>query len=159
MNRRLRTLVHDTDFKSDCYEKEQLEFGLACIDRIAHLLIDERLISTTECTRQFINDKVSSDTHQKHIQQAKEIAQSHAGTNGIDGAGNAAVSATFALTKALAGDVINGAEYAAYAMIYSYASHTVTDPNAYKVEYEWQVAALQKILHKSNIQSKTKQQS
>lgn len=37
-------------------------------------------------------------------------------------------------------------------MIYSYASHTMTNPAAYTTEDEWQVEALEKIFRKNNIQ-------
>ena len=149
MNQQLRKLVLESNLTSDQFETEKLEFGLACIDRIAHLLIDERLNSPIECVRQYIKGEVSADTYRDQLQLAKQLAQSHTGSHGIDGAGNAAVSASFAVTKALAGDVINGAEYAAYALVYSYASHTVTNPDAFTAEYQWQTETLRQILKKT----------
>lgn len=146
MNRQLRILAGKHQFESDRYQKERLVFGLGCVNRITHLLIDEQLTTILEHARQYLAGELSSSEFDMHVKDAQKIAQSHAGTNGIDGAGNAAVSATYAVAKALSGDAINAAEYAAYATVYSYASHTVTDPSAYEQEYQWQVNALEKIL-------------
>lgn len=151
MNRQLRTLASNHSFETDQYQKQRLAFGISCVNRITHLLIDEQLTTILNDAQLFLADKLSQAEFDIQVNEAKKIAQSHAGSNGMDGAGSAAVSATFAVARALAGDAINAAEYAAYASVYAYASHTVSDPSAYEKEYQWQVQALEKILQKNNI--------
>ena len=64
----------------------------------------------------------------------------------MDGSGYAAVSASYAVSLALAGRALDAADYAAYAKVYSYASYAVTEPDAYAEEYQWQVNRLRQIL-------------
>lgn len=151
MNRQLRSLVTSHNLDSEQFQMQRVEFGFACIKRIAHLLIDERLTAVLHNTRLYLSGSLAQASFDESVDLAQKIAQSHAGTNGIDGVGSAAVSATFAVAKALSGDAVNAAEYAAYAAVYSYASHTVTDPSAYEKEYQWQVDTLEKLLTESSI--------
>jgi hypothetical protein len=75
--------------------------------------------------------------------EAATLATAHRGSVSIDGTAHAAVSATHAVARALAGRVLEAADYAAYAMVYSYSCSAVTDPSAYADEYRWQVETWQ----------------
>ena len=68
-----------------------------------------------------------------------KAANSHRGSNSIDGTAHAAVSATYAVANALAGRALDAASYAAYATVYAYGGYAVNDPQSFEAEFAWQV--------------------
>lgn len=124
----------------------RLRFGLACVERVTHLLEREDAI---ECLNDFRDkvrrgalDEVAADADRAHA-----IANSHQGSRSLDGVGHAAVSATFALAKAIAGNARQASEYAAYAAVYGHGGYGATsDPESFTPERNWQARELRRIL-------------
>jgi hypothetical protein len=120
-------------------------FGLACVERIAHLLEDPRALTAVAVLRGFVAGTVSLAELETMRDELQSVATSHRGSDSIDGAAHAAVSATYALANALAGRSLQAASYAAYASVYAYAGHAVTDPSAFEPEDAWQAGELKRL--------------
>jgi hypothetical protein len=123
----------------------RLAFGLACVERIEHLLEDPRAIAAVPVLRAAVAGTGSAGALEAARDELQAIATSHRGSNSIDGAAHAAVSATYALANALAGRALEAAGYAAYASVYAYGGYAVSDPSAFEPEYAWQVAELERL--------------
>ena len=133
------------DLLTQAPESLRLAFGLACVERIEHLLEDPGAIACVAVLRGFIEGRVDGAALSAAAQQMGQIAQSHRGSGSIDGCSHAAVSATYAVANALAGKAGAAAEYAAYAMVYAYGGYAVSDPSAFEPEHAWQRATLQEL--------------
>lgn len=144
MNLALRKLAQQVDLQNQ--QKPRYALALACAERIRHLLIDPTLIQAHSAAVENFRQQDYPAIRQQAVKVAA-LAASHRGTNSGDGSGNAAVSASYALARALDGDAISAAEYSAYALVYSYSSHAVTRPEAYQDEYDWQLRELRHILN------------
>ena len=119
-----------------------LEFGVACVQRVRHLIVDSQALDALDDAARFVAGTTDEHAMYRAAQSAAEVAQSHPGSGVIDGAGSAAVSATTALARALNGKPLDAAGYCAYAAVYAYSSSSVTDPRAYEDEHAWQVQTL-----------------
>lgn len=75
-------------------------------------------------------------------QEIAQISNTEQGSNSIDGAGHAAVSATYAVANALADNALDAAGYAAYSAVCAYGGYALSDPGAFGEEFEWQVQQL-----------------
>jgi len=142
MNLKLRQLADRLQLNDPQCDQLRFQFALCCGRRVQHLLLDQQLTSMLELAQGQLNSGVDPRNLQSCADQAKALAASQAGTNGRDGSGSAAVSASYAVARAIAGDAIGTAEYAAYALVYSYSSSAVSNPEAYEDEYFWQVQKL-----------------
>ena len=120
-----------------------LEFGVACVQRVRHLIVDPQALEALDDAARFIAGRADERAMRNAAQRAAEVAQSHPGSGVIDGAGSAAVSATTGLARALNGKPLDAAGYCAYAAVYAYSSSSVTDPRAYLDEHAWQAQTLQ----------------
>ncbi len=127
----------------------RIRFGLACIERIEHLLSDEQVLAALAVGKQFARGAGGRDELEEAAGRAAAAARSHAGSNSLDGAGNAAVSTSYGVAAALAGRALQASEYAAYAAVYSYSSHAVTDLDAYRDEHDWQTRKLAELIDES----------
>ena len=58
-------------------------------------------------------------------------ASQHPGSKSLDGTRHAAVSATYALAKALSGQPVEAAAYAAYSTVYGYGGYAVSDSDSF----------------------------
>lgn len=145
MNTEIRRLAREIRLESDALFRLRLAFGVDCVRRVEQFLIDEDIIQAFMVGKQFVAGQCSLIELNAAAKQAHKIAASHAGTSGLDGAGNAAVSVSNAASLALAGRAIDAAEYSAYAKVYAYSSHAVTDPKAYTEENNWQLNRLRKL--------------
>jgi len=123
--------------------KLRIAFGVACIEHVEHLLTDRNVIDCLSKGKMFVRGECGTDDLEQVARMSSRLARSHSGSNSIDGTGSAAVSTSYGVAAALAGRALEAAEYAAYASVYSYASHAVTDLSAYADEHEWQLARLQ----------------
>lgn len=75
--------------------------------------------------------------------EAARLANHHQGSKSIDGCGHAAVSATYAVAKAVEGKALEAASYAAYAVVYAQGgSAAVADHESFEPEFGWQLSAL-----------------
>ena len=123
----------------------RIEFALACVERVEHLLTDQSVVDTLAIGKTYVAGKSNRAQLQEAAKTASKLARSHPGSGGIDGANNAAVSTSHGVAAALAGRALEAAAYAAYASVYSYASYAVTDMSAYRTEHEWQVGKLKSL--------------
>jgi hypothetical protein len=120
-------------------------FGLACIERVQHLLEEPRAIAAVTVLRSYVAGKTSEAELAATRDELQAVANSHRGSNSIDGAAHAAVSATYAFANALAGRALEAARYAAYASVYAYAGYAVSDPLAFEPEYAWQAGEMRRL--------------
>lgn len=130
-------LLHNLN--SEDYFFLRVKFGIACIERVEHLLTNSAVIQTLSVGKSFASDACSRSGLNNAALKAAELAKSHPGSGSIDGSGSAAVTTSFGVAAALAGRSLEAAGYAAYASVYSYASHAVTDATSYKSEHDWQI--------------------
>ena len=141
--RELEHLAKALGLENEANLKLRVAFGIACVVRVEHLLIDTTIKECLARGKTFVTDEISEDELANVAILASECARSHPGTNSMDGSGSAAVSASHAVAAALTGSALLAADYAAYASVYSYASYAVTDASAYADEYAWQLRKLQ----------------
>ena len=145
----LTRLAEEIDL--DCADqfKLRISFGVACMERVEHLLTDSSMIEMLAIGKAFVSGKCNERELEKAAGKASEVARSHPGSSSLDGAGSAAVSTSHGVAAALAGRALVAAEYSAYASVYSYASHAVTDLAAYEDAHAWQVNKLQELAKQS----------
>ena len=146
MNAELALLAVKLGLDDVDHELERLRFGLACANHVRHLLEDEGAIATLVVLANFVDDKADRVSLHQAREQVALIASGHQGSRSMEGAAHAAVSATHAVAHALAGRALQAASYSAYASVYAYSAHAVSDPSAYAVEFAWQIEQLQSIM-------------
>jgi hypothetical protein len=120
-----------------------LKFSLACAKRVEHLLEEPE---ATECLR-VLERYVEGNTNSECLAQAAEdaalLANRHRGSKSIDGCGHAAVSASYGVSKAVAGKALDAAQYCAYASVYAFGGYAaVAEREAFEPEFVWQLACL-----------------
>jgi len=96
--------------------------------------------------KNFLKGKVDDSVLCEAASVAFDLSTKHAGSNSLDGSGNAAVSASYGVAAALRGRALEAAEYAAYAKVYSDANYAVTDLENYADEHAWQIATLEELI-------------
>jgi hypothetical protein len=107
--------------------KLRITFGVACIEHVEHLLTDGSVIASLAVGKAFIAGECDEADLARAAVSAAAAARSHPGSGSLDGAGSAAVSTSLGVAAAMAGRAFAAADYAAYASVYSYASHAVTN--------------------------------
>src|SRR4051794_21601611 len=123
----------------------RLAFGLACAARVQHLLEDPRALECMAVLRECVERACDAAALSAAAEETARIANSHRGSNSIDGSAHAAVSATYALANALAGRALEAASYAAYASVYAYGGYAISDPASFEPEFAWQCEALRRL--------------
>jgi hypothetical protein len=147
MSPELDQLLRALEPASDENLNERLKFGLLCAARVAHLLEQSEVLACLEALRVIVNDPGVRDKLPELVARSDELANRHQGSRSLDGVGHAAVSATYACAKAIAGRARQAAEYAAYAAVYGQGGYGATsDPTAFEPEFEWQAQQLQALL-------------
>lgn len=146
MNAALTQLAADCGLAGEARTPLRLAFGLACVQRVRHLLEDPEAIAGLDMLAAFTAGTVDAATLAKAAARLKEVASQHRGSQSLDGSAHAAVSATYAVANALAGRALEAASYAAYATVYAYGGYAVQDPSAFEPEHQWQVQALRQLL-------------
>jgi hypothetical protein len=143
VNEALERLAKEIALNDPANERLRLEFGHACARRIEHLLEDP---SVTECLSgigQFLSGALDRTRFNELARRASQLANQHQGSPSIDGCGHAAVSASYAVANALAGNGLRAAEYAAYATVYGQGGYgAVADRASFEPEFQWQVNCL-----------------
>ena len=143
LDRLLRTLEPASDENLD----GRLQFGLLCASRVAHLLEQSEVLACLETLRVIVKNPHLLGELPALITRSDELANRHQGSKSLDGVGHAAVSATYACAKAVAGRARQAAEYAAYAAVYGQGGYGATsDPAAFEPEFAWQAQQLQDLL-------------
>ena len=145
MNSDLTGLAAELGLDNPSHESLRLVFGLACASRVQHLLENPRAVDCVAVLRAFVDGKADRRALDAATTEIAAIANSHRGSDSIDGTAHAAVSATYALANALAGRALDAAGYAAYAAVYAYGGYAVTDPAAFEGEFTWQVGKLKEL--------------
>ena len=149
MNDALSRLADEVGLQHDANTRLRLAFGLACVNRVQHLLEDPEAVECVKVLRAWVEGKCGDDALGRAAQGAARIANGHRGSNSIDGAAHAAVSATYAVAKALDGRALEAASYAAYASVYAYGGYAVTDPASFEPEFAWQRETLRQLARDS----------
>lgn len=132
---------------NECFSL-RVTFGVACIERVEHLIINSDVHKSLLIGKAFVAGTCDHTKLGKAAKTASEKARSHSGTNSLDGTGSAAVTTSLGVAAALEGKALQAAGYAAYASVYSYASYAVTDPSAYASEHAWQIDMLKQLSRK-----------
>jgi hypothetical protein len=145
MNEALRTAAASLQLMAPEQTKLRLAFGLACAERIAHLLEDPRARTGLAALRAYLDGRASEASLDAAREELASLARSHPGSKSLDGAAHAAVSATHAVSSALAGRALEAADYASYAAVYAYGSYAVAEPTAYDAEFQWQLEELTRL--------------
>lgn len=149
MNHELSRLAAAIPISEPRYEPQRLAFGLACAQRVEHLLENPRAISCLAVLQSWVQGTADRAALTQAAQEAAALARSHGGSNSIDGSAHAAVSATHAVANALAGRALDAASYAAYASVYGYGGYAVNDPSAFDSEHDWQVQSFKALFQAS----------
>ena len=128
-------------------EKLKYQFSLQCVSEVSSNLEDEAAIGAFEKFKSLISNFDSSTPNElKNLSdELKGLAQSHQGSKSIDGTRHAAVSATYALSKAVEGNAAQAAAYAAYSSIYGYGGYAVNDPDSFSEVHQRQLEILEKL--------------
>jgi hypothetical protein len=150
MNPLLSTLAQNIHLSDPAQQALRYRFGLACIERVEHLLEEPKALACLEVFKRF----VAGHEDEPHLHAAAAeillVANGHRGSKSIDGASHAAVSATYAVANALNGRALEAASYAAYATVYAYGGYAVNDPESFEPEFTWQTECLRGLLQVSH---------
>jgi hypothetical protein len=145
MNQALHDLADSIGLDEPGHEMLRWQFGLACASRVQHLLEDPRALACLASLGGFVAGELGAAALDGAAREIAQVANTHGGSNSIDGSGHAAVSATYAVANALAGKALDAAAYSAYAAIYAYGGYALTDASAFEAESEWQVERLRQL--------------
>ena len=139
MNSTLSRLANAANLDAPTREPLRLAFGLACVNRVQHLLEDPKAIECLAMLQAFVDGTADRAALNEAREVIAKVANGHRGSNSIDGSAHAAVSATYAVANALAGRALDAASYAAYATVYAYGGYAVNDPQSFEAEFAWQI--------------------
>lgn len=143
MNEALECLAMSVALDKPANERMRLAFGYACALRVKHFIEEPAVADCLFGLGQFLGGSLDRASLEAMAVQASGMANQHPGSRSIDGAGHAAVSATYAVANALAGKALQAADYAAYAMVYGQGGYAaVADRGSFEPEFQWQVACL-----------------
>ncbi len=121
-------------------------FAHACVARVRHLLEDAQVTACLDGFAEWLAGDRDDACRLALAAQAAALANHHPGSRSIDGCGHAAVSATYAVARALAGDARQAADYAAYATVYAQGgSAAVADRDSFESEFRWQARCLEQL--------------
>ena len=131
-----------------------LAFGLACARRIEHLLEQQAVVECLNGLAAHVSGMASSEQLEVWAAEAARLASQHRGSNSIDGCGHAAVSATYGVSKAVAGKALEAAHYCAYAAIYASGGYAaVAEVEAFEPEVVWQLSCLRRLALQSQAEA------
>ena len=143
MNDMLDRLAGELALDAPRNARLRLAFGHACVERVRHLLEDARVLACLDGLGEWLRGERTDAGLEALAAEAAQLANRHPGSRSIDGCGHAAVSASYAVAKALAGQARAAAEYAAYAIVYAQGgAAAVADREAFTPEFEWQARQL-----------------
>ena len=135
-----------THASSARYEALKLAFACECVERVRHLLEDERVMRCLDVLVGYVKGGADRDALDRAAAEAAALANHHQGSRSLDGVGHAAVSASYAVANALAGRAVQAADYAAYAAVYGQGGYgAVCDPESFVEETTWQLATLERL--------------
>jgi len=127
-------------------EPLRLAFGYACVCRVEQFIEQAAVLACLRGLGAFLDGAVSRAELDAFAAEAGRLASQHQGSRSLDGAGHAAVSATYAVANALAGKGRQAADYAAYAAVYGDGGYgAVADRQSFEPEFAWQVSCLSRL--------------
>lgn len=142
----LSIALRDCELRSRQPQMLRLAFGLACVERVRHLLEDQAVVRALDVLAAFVAGSASRESLELAATESAELANRHQGSNSLDGVGHAAVSASYAVANALAGKALQAADYAAYAAVYGNGGYSaVRDPDSFAPEKAWQIGRLHSV--------------
>jgi hypothetical protein len=137
MDAALDTLARELDLDRDAALR--LAFGHACVRRVRHLLEDPGVLWGLDELGEFVAGRANRARLDAARAEVAALAHRHPGSRSIDGCGHAAVSASYAVAKALDGKAVQAASYAAYATVYAQGgSAAVAERQSFEAEFAWQ---------------------
>lgn len=143
MNTALETLARQMALNEPERERLRLAFGHACVLRVRHLLEAPRALACVDGLGAYLDGTIDRAAFDELTAEAARLANQHPGSASLDGCGHAAVSATYAVAKAMAGRALDAADYAAYAIVYAQGgAGAVAERSSFDAEFAWQVARL-----------------
>jgi hypothetical protein len=146
VNYALDRLAKELALADPANERLRLEFGYACVDRVRHLLEEPEVEACLRGLGTYLAGSADRDGLLRLAGEAARLANHHQGSRSIDGCGHAAVSATFAVAKAVAGEALEAAGYAAYAAVYAQGGYAaVAERESFDVEFQWQLDCLTRL--------------
>jgi hypothetical protein len=146
MNDALDRLARELALEEPARLTLRLRFGLACVQRVHHLLEDPAVVACLEVLARHVDGQASLDELEAAATEAARLANHHPGSRSLDGVGHAAVSASYAVANALAGRALRAAEYAAYATVYGEGGYgAVQQRESFQPEFDWQLACLRRL--------------
>ncbi|MBV8603715.1 MAG: hypothetical protein JO224_03435 [Pelomonas sp.] len=146
MNPELDLLLRQLEPAAAATPALRLRFGLACVERVEHLLEHADALAGLAAFRTLVAQR-AYDGLAALAPRLEAVANAHQGSRSLDGVGHAAVSATYALANAVAGRARQAADYAAYASVYGQGGYGATsDPASFEPERAWQVLQLRRLL-------------
>ncbi|CAM4007116.1 hypothetical protein [Roseateles saccharophilus] len=146
MDDALDRLARELSLDTPAREGLRLRFGLACAQRVHHLLEDPAVVACLDVLARFVAGHASREELDAAAAEAARLANHHPGSRSLDGVGHAAVSASYAVANALAGRALRAAEYAAYAAVYGGGGYgAVQQRESFQPEFDWQRAELARL--------------
>lgn len=143
MNPALDRLARELALSDPAQERLRLVFGHACALRIRHLLEQPEVEQCLLALEAYLTGLPDPARLRVLAQEARRLANHHQGSRSIDGCGHAAVSASYAVAKAIEGKALEAASYAAYATVYAQGgSAAVADAESFEPEFAWQARCL-----------------
>jgi hypothetical protein len=143
MNQELDRLAREIGLEDPGNERLRLLFGHACVSRAVHLLESDAVRDGLAVLGEYLEGRVDREKLEVAARLVQRLAREHPGSKSLDGCGHAAVSATYAVAKALAGSALQAAEYAAYAVVYGQGGYgAVADRASFEPEFAWQALRL-----------------
>jgi len=145
MNHALSQFAEQTGLARPENRPLRLAFGLACVERVRHLLEDPRAPACLDVLAAHVAGNADEAALARAAEEGAAVANGHRGSGSIDGSAHAAVSATYSVANALAGRALEAASYAAYATVYAYGGYAISDPDSFAPEFAWQVQRLREM--------------
>jgi len=143
MNPALERLSRELQLAAPGREHLRLAFGHACVLRVQSLVEQPGVLDCLAGLGRYLDGALDRPGFDALVAEAAGLASRHQGSASIDGCGHAAVSASYAVAKALAGKAVEAADYAAYAAVYGQGGYgAVADPESFAAEHAWQAACL-----------------
>lgn len=148
MNNALDRVAKAVSLDAPFNERLRLEFGYACACRAERFLEQAAVLACLRGLGAFLSGSIGQTELAALTTEARRLANQHQGSRSLDGAGHAAVSATYAVANALAGKALQAADYAAYAVVYGQGGYAVTDQQSFEPEFSWQASCLARLAGK-----------
>ena len=143
MNTALERVARELHLADPAQERLRLAFGHACVLRVQALVEQPRVLDCLAGLGRYLEGGLDRAQFDALVAQAGQLANQHQGSASLDGCGHAAVSASYAVAKALAGKALEAADYAAYATVYGQGGYgAVAERDSFAPEYAWQAACL-----------------